>query len=80
MDRRLFLFSAAALPIYAGPLVTFSEGEARVVAAITDLVVPADDMPGALAAGGERWAASGGDLPDGERSKDERGGRALPRA
>ena len=51
IERRLFLISAVAMPLYAGPLVTFSDAEAKLVAAMTDLIIPADDTPGALAAG-----------------------------
>jgi len=51
MDRRLFLLSTAALPLYAGPLVTFTSAEEKLIAALTDYIVPADDTPGALAAG-----------------------------
>ncbi len=51
MDRRLFLISAAAMPLYAGPLVTFTAPEARVIEGMIDHIIPADDMPGALAAG-----------------------------
>ena len=51
MDRRLFLISAAALPLYAGPLVTLSDAEARVLDGLVDHIIPADDAPGALAAG-----------------------------
>ena len=45
------MFSAVAMPLYAGPLETFNADEAELVAAITDLIIPADDTPGALAAG-----------------------------
>ena len=52
MDRRLFLLaSAATLPAYAGPLITFSSEEAKLIGALTDRIIPADDAPGALAAG-----------------------------
>jgi len=51
MDRRLFLISAAVAPLYAGPLVVFSDPEAKVIAGIIDHIIPADDTPGALAAG-----------------------------
>lgn len=51
MDRRLFLISAAAMPLYAGPLITFTEPEAKVIEGMIDHIIPADDAPGALAAG-----------------------------
>ena len=51
IDRRLFLFSAA-LPLYpAAPLQVFSAEEAKIVEAICDRIIPADDMPGAKQAG-----------------------------
>lgn len=51
LDRRVFILSAAALPLYAGPLITFSDTEAKLVSAIADRIIPADDEPGAEAAG-----------------------------
>jgi len=51
VDRRLFLLSAAAVPLYAGPLVTFSDEEAKLISALTDAIIPADDSLGAVAAG-----------------------------
>jgi gluconate 2-dehydrogenase gamma chain len=52
MDRRLFLLAAAAAPLYAGPLVLFSEDEAKVLEALCNQIVPAeDDAPGAVRAG-----------------------------
>ncbi|HEV8038965.1 MAG TPA: gluconate 2-dehydrogenase subunit 3 family protein [Bryobacteraceae bacterium] len=51
VNRREFLI-AAALPLYAaGPLQTFSGEEARLVEALCDQVIPADDSPGAKQAG-----------------------------
>ena len=50
-NRRLFLLSAAALPLYAGPLVCFTDTEANLVTALTGCIIPADDEPGAEAAG-----------------------------
>jgi gluconate 2-dehydrogenase gamma chain len=50
VNRREFLL--VAIPLYAaGPLETFSSDEARVVEAICDQVIPADDAPGAKQAG-----------------------------
>jgi gluconate 2-dehydrogenase gamma chain len=52
IDRRLFLLSAAATPLYAAaPLVSFSADEARLVEALCDQIIPADDAPGARQAG-----------------------------
>ena len=52
MDRRSFLAAGLAVPLYAaGPLETFSAVEARIVEALCDQIVPADDAPGAKAAG-----------------------------
>ncbi len=51
MDRRLFLISAAAMPLYAGPLVTLTGPEAKVMEGLVDHIIPADETPGALAAG-----------------------------
>ncbi len=51
IGRRTFLALAAA-PIYAaGPLVTFTPAEAKLVASISDCVIPAGDGPGATEAG-----------------------------
>ena len=50
IDRRLFLLSAAS-SLYAGPLVTFSEREAKILEALAEQIVPADDAPGATQAG-----------------------------
>ena len=51
MNRREFLV-VAAMPLYAaGPLQTFSSDEARLVEALCDRIVPADDAPGAKEAG-----------------------------
>lgn len=50
MKRREFLI--AAVPLYAaGPLQTFSREESRLVEALCDQVIPADDTPGAKQAG-----------------------------
>jgi gluconate 2-dehydrogenase gamma chain len=52
MDRRAFLLSAAAIPLYAaGPLQTFTPEEARIVEALCAQIIPADDVPGAKEAG-----------------------------
>jgi gluconate 2-dehydrogenase gamma chain len=52
IDRRLFLAAVAATPLYAAaPLVSFSAGEARLVEALCDQIIPADDAPGAKEAG-----------------------------
>lgn len=51
VNRREFLV-AAAIPLYAaGPLQTFSRQEARLLEALCDQVIPADDAPGAKQAG-----------------------------
>src|SRR3954447_6531484 len=51
-DRRAFLLSAIPIPFYAAtPLVVFSAGEARIVEALCDQIVPADELPGARQAG-----------------------------
>ena len=51
LDRRLFVLTAAAMPLYAGPAVVFTANEAALITALTDHIIPADDVPGALAAG-----------------------------
>lgn len=51
INRRQFLV-VAAIPLYAaGPFETFSSDEARLVEALCDQVIPADDLPGAKQAG-----------------------------
>ena len=48
VNRREFLV-AAAIPLYAaGPLQTFSGDEARLVEALCDQVIPADDLGRAM--------------------------------
>jgi gluconate 2-dehydrogenase gamma chain len=50
VNRRQFLI--AAMPLYAaGPLQTFSREDARLVEALCNQVIPADDTPGAKQAG-----------------------------
>jgi gluconate 2-dehydrogenase gamma chain len=52
IDRRLFLAAVAGTPLYAAaPLASFSADEARLVEALCDQIVPADDAPGAKEAG-----------------------------
>jgi gluconate 2-dehydrogenase gamma chain len=51
LDRRSFTLALAAAPLYAGPLIWLAEDDARLVEALADQIVPADDAPGALAAG-----------------------------
>ena len=51
LDRRLFVLTAAAMPLYAGPAALFTSHEAALITALTDHIIPADDVPGALAAG-----------------------------
>ena len=52
MHRRAFLLSAIPIPFYAAsPLQVLSAAEARIVEALCDQIVPADDAPGAKAAG-----------------------------
>jgi gluconate 2-dehydrogenase gamma chain len=51
MNRREFL-AVAATPLYAaGPLQTFSSEEGRLVEALCDQIIPADDVAGAKEAG-----------------------------
>ncbi len=42
---------SAAASLYAGPLVFLSADEQRILEALVDQIVPADDAPGALQAG-----------------------------
>jgi gluconate 2-dehydrogenase gamma chain len=51
ITRRGFAFSLAASALYSGPLVLFTDEEAQLIEALTNLIVPADDAPGAVAAG-----------------------------
>jgi gluconate 2-dehydrogenase gamma chain len=53
MDRRLFVFSAAAaaVPLYAGPAVILSSDEVKFLEALVDQIIPPDDAPGAAQAG-----------------------------
>ena len=52
VNRRVFLAAGFAIPFYAAaPLRVFSAGEARIVEALCDQIIPADDAPGAKAAG-----------------------------
>jgi gluconate 2-dehydrogenase gamma chain len=55
VNRRLFVLSAAAgavAPLYAGPLVTFTAEEGKLLEALVDQVIPADETsPGAAQAG-----------------------------
>lgn len=52
MDRRAFLMAAAAAPLYAGPLLLLSGDESKVLEALVDQVVPADEVAvGAAKAG-----------------------------
>jgi gluconate 2-dehydrogenase gamma chain len=52
VNRRVFLAAGFAIPFYAAsPLEVFSAGEARIVEALCDQIIPADDAPGAKAAG-----------------------------
>jgi gluconate 2-dehydrogenase gamma chain len=51
LDRRSFTLALAAAPLYAGPLVWLAADDAALIEAIADQIVPADDAPGALAAG-----------------------------
>ena len=51
IGRRTFL-ALAAVPIHAaGPLVTFTPAEAKLITSICDCVIPAGDGPGATEAG-----------------------------
>ena len=48
VNRRVFLAAGFAIPFYAAePLQTFSAMEARIVEALCDQIIPADDAPGA---------------------------------
>src|ERR1700742_3555506 len=52
MLRRTFVAGLAASPaLYSGPLIYFTNDEAKVVQALTNQIIPADDAPGAVAAG-----------------------------
>jgi gluconate 2-dehydrogenase gamma chain len=52
MDRRTFLIAAAAVPLYAGPLVLLNNDESKVLEALVDQVIPADEKAvGAVKAG-----------------------------
>lgn len=52
VNRREFLAAGFAIPLYAaGPLQVFSADEARIVEALCDQIIPADETPGARAAG-----------------------------
>jgi gluconate 2-dehydrogenase gamma chain len=52
MDRRAFLLAAAAAPLYAGPLVLLDTDEGRVLEALVDQAIPADETAvGAAQAG-----------------------------
>lgn len=51
LNRRVFLLSAT-MPLYAAaPLQALSPEEARVIEALCDQIIPADDAPGAKKAG-----------------------------
>ena len=52
MNRRLFLLSAIPIPFYpATSLEVFSPEEGRIVEALCDQIIPADDAAGAKQAG-----------------------------
>jgi gluconate 2-dehydrogenase gamma chain len=52
INRRIFLAAGFSIPLYAAePLQTFSAEEARIVEVLCDQIIPADDAPGAKAAG-----------------------------
>ncbi len=51
LNRRSFLLAAAAVPLYAGPPVTFGNEDIKLLDAICNQIIPADDTPGASAAG-----------------------------
>jgi gluconate 2-dehydrogenase gamma chain len=52
MDRRAFLIAAAAAPLYAGPLVLLNSDESKVLEALVDQAIPADEKAiGAAKAG-----------------------------
>ncbi len=52
INRRLFLLSTIPIPLYpAAPLAVLSAEEARVVEALCDQIIPADDAAGAKQAG-----------------------------
>src|SRR5260370_16194033 len=53
MDRRAFLIAAAAAPLYAGPLVLVNSDEGKLLEALVDQAIPADEAAiGAAKAGG----------------------------
>ncbi len=49
IDRRLFVFSAAAaaVPLYAGPAVILTNDEVKFLEALVDQIIPPDEAPGA---------------------------------
>jgi gluconate 2-dehydrogenase gamma chain len=52
ITRRGFALSvAASAALYSGPLVLFTGEESKLIEALTNQIVPADDAPGAVAAG-----------------------------
>lgn len=51
LDRRSFLFAAAAAPLYAGPPVVLGTRDVQLLDAICNQIVPPDDTPGASQAG-----------------------------
>jgi gluconate 2-dehydrogenase gamma chain len=52
VNRRSFLLATIPIPLYsAAPFQALSESEGRIVEALCDQIIPADDAPGAKAAG-----------------------------
>src|SRR5258707_3834689 len=51
ITRRGFAFGLAASALYSGPLVLFTDEEAKLIEALTNQIVPSDDAPGAVEAG-----------------------------
>src|SRR5260370_31351328 len=51
ITRRGFAFGLAASALYSGPLVLFTDEEAKLIEALTNQIVPSDDAPGAVEEG-----------------------------
>jgi gluconate 2-dehydrogenase gamma chain len=51
ITRRGFAISLAASALYSGPLVQFTDEEAKLIEALTNQIIPADDAPGAVESG-----------------------------
>jgi gluconate 2-dehydrogenase gamma chain len=51
ITRRGFAFTLAASALYSGPLVLFTDEEAKLIEALTNQIIPSDDAPGAVETG-----------------------------